>query len=86
VHISPLAPEYPALQMQLSKTLLSGGACELSGQALQVLSPLPENVSAAQDRQLSTESEISVPEKNPAPHAEHSMRFDSGLKNPAVQA
>jgi len=86
VQSPPFAPEYPALQTQLSETLLSGGACELSGQALQELSPLPEKVSLAHDRQFSIETEISVSEKNPAPHAEQSMLFDSVLKNPAVQA
>jgi len=62
-HGPPLAPVNPALQIQLSKTWLCGGACELLGQARHVLSPTPEKVLASHGRQLSPESEISVAEK-----------------------
>jgi len=86
VQSPPFAPEYPALQIQLSNTLLAGGACEFAVHALHVLSPVPEKVLAAHGTQLSSESEISVAENRPAPHAEHCTLFDSELKNPAVHA
>jgi len=63
MHGPPFAPVNPALQMQLSKTWLCAGACELLGHARHVLSPIPEKLSASHGRQLSLESEISVPEK-----------------------
>jgi len=86
VHVPPSAPVYPALHLQLPTVPLWEGPCALLGQFVHLLSPLGEKVCAGHTPQSLMENDASTVKKNPGPHGEHCVLFNSELKNPETHA
>jgi len=62
------------------------GLCAFKSQMEHASSPGSENVLAGQSLQSFTDCEAGTIEKNPAPHGEHCVLFNSELNDPERHA